>query len=291
MQRSARLSVLIALATPALAAGDDAPDAKALFDHGRELVKAGQSVEACPLFEQSLALAPALGTKLNLAICWAATGKLTAARALFAELVQETTNTNQPQRLALANEGLAAIDARVPHLKIDARALPEGTEISIDGHPVEIEQPVAVDPGHHAITAPHAQTLELEVSEGKVVEVRLEPIAVTARPRKVWIVGGAAAGAFVITAITGIAVLNERSNASHHCASTIDGLACEQRGLDLLDRAHMMQHVSTGFFVAGAALGAMTAIFELEWRRSNEMPVPIAWSSPHALGVALEGSW
>ncbi len=276
---------------PALASGDDGPDAKALFDHGRELVKAGKSVEACPLFEQSLALAPALGTKLNLAICWAATGKLTAARALFAELVQETSDANQPQRLALANEGLAGIEARLPHLKIDARALPEGTAVSVDGHPVEIEQPFAIDPGHHAITAPHAQALDLDVAEGKVVEVRLEPIPVTARPRQVWIVGGAAAGALVITAITGIAVLDERSNANLHCASTIDGLACDQRGLDLLDRAHTMQHVSTGFFVAGVALGAMTAILELKWRRSNETPVPVAWSSPHALGVALEGAW
>jgi len=248
-------------------------------------------VKACPLFEQSLKLAPALGTKLNLAICWAATGKLTTAQALFTELVKETSDANQPQRLALAREGLEGVLARVPHLKIDAGALPEGTAISVDGHPVEVEQPLAVDPGHHAITAPHVQAIDVEVAEGKVVEVRLEPVVVTARPRQVWLIGGGAVAALVVTAITGIAVLDERSHANHRCATTIDGLRCDQRGLDLLDRAHTMQHVSTGFFVAGAALGVMAAILEREWRRSNEAPIATAWSSPHALGIAFEGAW
>ncbi|CAN5728109.1 hypothetical protein BH11MYX1_BH11MYX1_56920 [soil metagenome] len=291
MQRPARLPVLIALAIPAFARGDGATDAKAMFDRGRELVKAGNSNEACPLFEQSLKLAPALGTKLNLAICWAATGKLATAQRLFEELVAETTGANQAQRLALAREGLEGLAGRVPHVKIDRSALAAGTVVALDGHRVDGEQPIVVDPGRHTITAPHARDVEVEAVEGKVVEVHLDPITLTARPRQVWIVGGAAAGALVVTALAGLAVLGERSSAAHHCGATIDGLTCDQGGLELLDRAHTMQHVSTGFFVAGAALGAMTAILELKWRRSNEMPVPTTWSAPHALGVAFEGAW
>jgi hypothetical protein len=106
-------------------------------------------------------------------------------------------------------------------------------------------------------------------------------------------IGGAAAGALLLSAFTGIAVINERDNALHHCAtSPTDGsLVCSQRGIDLLDRAHAMSHVSTTFLVTGAALAAFTAVLELKWRRSNEAPIATAWTAPHTVGVALEAAW
>ncbi len=293
MQRPTGLSVLIALALagPAHAGGED--EAKALFERGRELVKAGNNAEACPLFEHSLQLAPALGTELNLAICWAAVGRLVDAQRLFEALVGETAAADQPQRLQLAREGLEGVKARLPHLKIDATALPAGDAIVVDGKPVDAAQPVAVDPGHHAIRAAHGLPVDLEIAEGRLAEVTLEAAAARPRPMRLWYLGGAAAGALVISAVTGLAVIRERDSALHHCTTaTPDGaLACDPRGLDLLDRAHAMSHVSTGFLVAGAALGAFTAVLELKWRHSKEAPIATAWSAPHAAGVALETVW
>ncbi|MEO8845650.1 MAG: hypothetical protein ABI591_04440 [Kofleriaceae bacterium] len=302
MQRSARLPILIlhALAGLALAGrafadevADPAAEAKATFEHGRELVKAGNNAEACPLFEQSMALAPALGTKLNLAICWAAIGRLVDAQRLFEALVKDTEVARQPQRLQLAREGLEGVKDRVPHLKIDASALPAGEAVELDGKTVETSVVLPVDPGHHTIHAAHALPVEIEVAEGKQAEVKLEPLASHPRPQQVLYVGGAAAGALLISAFTGIAVINERDNALHHCAtSPADGsLVCSQRGLDLLDRAHTMSHVSTTFLVTGAAVAAFTAVLELKWRRSNEAPIATAWTAPNTVGVALEGAW
>lgn len=296
MQRSARLPILIILALGARAFADDddrAVQAKAKFDHGRELVKAGNSAEACPLFEESLRLAPALGTKLNLAICWAAVGRLVDAQHLFEVLIKETEVAEQPQRLQLAREGLEGVKRRVAHLKIDASALPPGEVIELDGTPIDPSDVRTVDPGRHAIHAAHAMPAEIEISEGKQVEVKLEAIASHPRSRRVLYVGGAAAGALLISALTGLAVINERDNALHHCStSPTDGaLVCSQRGIDLLDRAHTMSHVSTTFLVAGAALAAFTAVLELEWRRSNEAPIATAWTAPHTVGVALEATW
>ncbi|HEY0250230.1 MAG TPA: hypothetical protein VGC41_01845 [Kofleriaceae bacterium] len=295
MQRPARLPVLIALLCASHAFADDGePDAaraKATFEKGRELVKAGNSAEACPLFEESLRLVQAPGTKLNLAICWAATGKLVAAQGLFGSLTAELAD--QPQRLQIAQAALEALKSRVPHVTIDATAVPEGDPILIDGKRIETGAPLAVDPGKHQVTSAHALPAEFEAEEGKTAAVKLEvPVAVP-RPRQIYYVGGAAVGALVISAVTGLAVLNERSNALHHCAdSTADGsLACSQRGIDLLDRAHTMSHVSTGFLVAGAALAAFTAVLEVKWRRSNESPMATAWTAPHAAGIALEASW
>ena len=294
MQRPVGLPVLIAvLLASSGARADDSEDAKALFERGRGMVKAGDNAGACPLFEQSLKLAPALGTKLNLAICWAAIGRLADAEQLFHQLVKETEDAHQPQRTQLAQEGLDKLSSRVPHVKIDTSNLPAATSVDIDGKLVDSGQPIAIDPGHHAIHGTHARSVELDVEEGEFAEVKLDAIVHVPRPQQVLITGGVAGGALLISAIAGIAVLNERGNALHHCATSVtDGsLACSQRGIDLLDRAHTMAHVSTGFLVIGAGAAALTAVLELKWRHSNEDTSVMLIPSTHAIGLAVEHSW
>jgi hypothetical protein len=294
LQRPVGLPVLIAvLLASSGARADDGEDAKALFERGRGMVKAGDNAGACPLFEQSLKLAPALGTKLNLAICWAAIGRLADAEQLFQQLVKETEDANQPQRAQLAKEGLDKLSSRVPHVKIDTGNLPAATSVDVDGKLVDAGQPIAIDPGHHEIHGTHARSVALDVEEGEYAEVKLDALVHVPRPQQVWITGAVAGGALFISAIAGIAVLNERGSALHHCATSVtDGsLACTQRGIDLLDRAHTMAHVSTGFLVIGAGAAALTAVLELKWRRSNEDTTVMMIPSPHAFGVAVERSW
>ncbi|MEO6777482.1 MAG: hypothetical protein ABI467_31435 [Kofleriaceae bacterium] len=293
MQRSAGLPVLIAvvLASAGARAGD-ADEAKALFERGRGLVKAGDSAGACPLFEHSLALAPALGTKLNLAICWAAIGRLVDAEQLFQQLIKETADAHQPERAQLAKDGLDQLDTRMPHVKIDASNLPVATSIEVDGKLVDAGAPVALDPGHHTIHATHARPVELSVEEGELAEVKLDALTLVPRPRQVWIAGAVAGGALVASAAAGLAVLGERGSARHHCATVADGaLVCDQRGLDLLDRAHAMAHVSTGFLVVGVGAAALTAVLELAWRRANQETTLRVVQAPNAIGVGWAGSW
>lgn len=294
MQRPAGLPVLIAvlLAAPG-ARADDGDEAKALFERGRNLVKAGDNAGACPLFEQSLRLAPALGTKLNLAICWAAVGKLAEAEDLFHQLVKETTDAHQPQRTELAQKGLDELASRVPRVKIDASNLPAASSVDVDGKLVDAGEPIAIDPGRHTIHATHARSVEIHVEEGELAEVKLDPFVFAPRPQRVWIAGGIAGGSLLISALAGIAVLRERSDALHHCTTSLtDGtLTCAQRGLDLLDRAHSMAHVSTGFLVIGAGAAALTAVLELKWRRSNEDTSVMVIPGTHEVGIAVERTW
>ena len=275
------------------ARADETDDAKALFERGRGLVKAGDNAGACPLFEQSLKIAPALGTKLNLAICWATIGRLVDAEQLFQQLIKETEEAHQPQRAQLAKDGLDKLSGRVPHVKIDTSNLPAATSIDVDGKLVDGGQPIAIDPGHHAIHGTHARSVELDVEEGELAEVKLDAIVHTPRPQQVWIVGAVAGGALFVSAVAGMAVLNERANALHHCGTAVaDGsLTCNQRGIDLLDRAHTVAHVSTGFLVIGAGAAALTAVLELKWRRSNEDTTVMLIPAPHAIGLAVERSW
>lgn len=59
-----------ALANPAGPAATDKAEADRLFDQGRELLAAGDRVQACKLFELSLRKDPrAVGTMLNLGLC------------------------------------------------------------------------------------------------------------------------------------------------------------------------------------------------------------------------------
>ena len=163
----------------------DAPDnaalAKEKFDKGRELVKGGKSSEACPLFEESMRLAPGLGTKLNLAICWAAIGRLVEAQQLFEMLIKETEVANQPQRLQLAREGLEGVKDRVAHLKIDASTLPQGEAVELDGKPADTTRTVPIDPGHHKVQAQHAMPPEVWTSR-TISRVRT-PGSLTGRDR------------------------------------------------------------------------------------------------------------
>ena len=67
---------------PAAHADDDAP-ALVLFKEARALVGDGKYAEACPKFEQSLALEVGVGTQFNLADCWEHIGRTASAQKLF----------------------------------------------------------------------------------------------------------------------------------------------------------------------------------------------------------------
>src|SRR5262249_37857478 len=67
-------------------ARDDASrdaEANALWAEGRRLMAAGETVQACAKFETSLAIIPKLGTRLNLANCYEALGRIASAWSAF----------------------------------------------------------------------------------------------------------------------------------------------------------------------------------------------------------------
>ena len=63
--------------------------ARALFSEGRKLSAAGKYSEACPKFEESLRLDRGIGTKFNLADCWAHSNRTASAWGLFLDVAAE----------------------------------------------------------------------------------------------------------------------------------------------------------------------------------------------------------
>ena len=294
MYRSARLSVLtlsaIVVARPAFA--DDVAEATELFKQGRELTRAGNHKDACPLFERSLKLVPALGTELNLARCYAATGKLVEAKKLFDELATKTSDAGQKERAALVREGLDDLASRMPHLKIDRAALRTDARVEVDGGVVDAGEPVPVDPGRHAITAAGAKPVSVDVAEGETLSVALEPTAPPAKPDdRPLILGLGAGGATMLVAgaIAGIAVLRERDAGRDRCAADSTGaLVCDRRGADLLDHARNLSHFATVMLVAGVGLSTAATVLEIRRRRTTTAGL---WGSSSSFGVSLGGAW
>jgi hypothetical protein len=263
------------------------------------LAKDGNHKEACPLFEQSLGLLPALGTELNLALCWTAVGRLVEAATLFDGLIAKTAGPEQAKRHEIVVRAAETLAKRIPRLNIELPV--EASNLRIDGKEA-IEGPTRVDPGQHVIEADGAVTQRVEVVEGQELKVVMvtgaseppppppPPPSGAKRSRLPWYVGGAGVGVLVIGTITGVVVLSRRDAGLDHCEyDTMDDLHCEPRGAELLDSARTLSHVTTGMFIVGGALLATGVVLEVLERKKH--PVITGWVGRTGAGLAFEKTW
>jgi hypothetical protein len=153
----------VALATPAFAqAPSNKAAAEALFIDGRNLMAQGKHAEACRKFEASQNLEPGLGTMLNLAQCYEATGRTASAWAQYREAIPLARAAGSREREDFATERSKALESRLSTLTIRAMgAGADGVALSVrrDGvavDPAELGTPIPVDPGLHQVevTAP-----------------------------------------------------------------------------------------------------------------------------------------
>ncbi len=98
-----RTVIVIAVATLAAApawAQDAAKEqsAELLFQEGQQLIKDGKLAEACPKFEQSLRLDPAIGTLLSLAHCYDLSGRAASAWATYVEAEAMARSKKDPRQ-------------------------------------------------------------------------------------------------------------------------------------------------------------------------------------------------
>ena len=157
--------------------------ARALFEQGRTLLAGGRAAEACEAFALSDALAPAIGTLLNLGLCHRTQGKSVRAIAFFRAAEQLALAKEDGERRALAERDADELAARVGTLRIHIADRTEGDlTILLDG----VEQPrsamgssVLVDPGHHDVEARSGRRAPFRTAfdarPGEHVEVDVPP--------------------------------------------------------------------------------------------------------------------
>lgn len=268
--RALILVALLALtASPVLAQGRDATTAEALFNEGREAVKAGDFPRACAKFRESNRLDPAPGTVFNLADCEEKLGHVATAWTLFREVTQRVPASDE--RHAIATERAKALEPKLPKLTVAlAPGAPAGTRVLRDGVELgaaALETALPVDPGAHTLVveAPghRRSTRQVSVGEGQHERLTLSvgPAAPAsagadragARPSSAkrtwgWVLSGVGAAGLSVGTVTGLMVLGEKRRVDDNCDAE---KRCNQTGMDAVDAGRTLGTVSGASFIVG----------------------------------------
>jgi hypothetical protein len=276
--RAAGVIAVLAFAFAAPARAQDTATAQALFEEGRRLMDQKKYDEACPKFEASEKIDPALGTLMNLADCYEKAGKTASAWLRFKQAVGEAQQKHRADREATAREHVATLERKLPKIAITVDGSVAGEEILRDGvviDPAALGLPTAIDPGSHHIEARAPRhrpaTMTVDIPEGSGVtpvtipalpeandetighELATPPDSVPSRGN-----GQRAAGIVVMSfggvalaagAVLGLVASSKWSDAkTNHCS----GIVCDATGVGLASDAKTMANASTGLFIGGA---------------------------------------
>ncbi|XXY15997.1 PEGA domain-containing protein [Sorangium sp. So ce216] len=316
----------VALGGPAARAQQQPPRdpvaAEALFKSARALVDKGDYAAGCPKFEASLELNPSASTMINIARCHEREGKVATAwhdynRAIV--LNRETAGEQRRRGLeAIAQKGIADLDARVPKLSVVVKSAPSGVEVQRDGTPVPaaaLGEPLPVDPGPHEIRASapghETETRSVTLREGESVTVELTlrpaagPTAATAPekakeaqgggvPTWAWVSGAAgialvgASVGFLIDDLSAIGALRD------NCREVTGGTYCRP-GYDFAaDNARKNRDFGLFVGLGGAGLVALgVAAYGIAGSGGEKAPAAVAlpWVAPSGAGASISGSF
>ncbi len=317
------LTLAIALAGPARSYAqptDGAAAAEVLFTEGKQLAARGDYALACPKFEASLRLDPALGTRLNLGDCYEALGKLASAWAMYTAAA-DVARIQRDQREALAARKARQLEPRLPRLvvRVDGPPTPGMTIVRSGAalEPAMLGSATFIDPGRTVITASApgyvTKTITIEAKEGGVDEVVIpalvrvassDPAPTPARPqvvpavvahedvpvpsrRRALVVAGAGVGVLVGGLVIGALAHARWNDAFARGACSKVDLTCTSDGQRDLDSARTGATISTVTVVVGLAAVGVGAYLYLTGRKPREVTtarwVPIV--TPNATGV------
>jgi hypothetical protein len=132
--------------------------AEAVFEEGMRLIKQGKFADACPKFEISQRVEPAVGTMLYLAECYEKTNRTASSWAMFREAASLAETSGQTERMKTAQARAARLEPRLAWLTIElsSDALVPGLQIRRNSVLVSNElsgTPTPVDPGELRVEA------------------------------------------------------------------------------------------------------------------------------------------
>lgn len=154
MRSLSALVILTLVAGVAVADSASKKRADKLFQDGRKYLANGEYSLACKAFEESQTVEAAIGTQLNIALCYEKWGKLAAAYAAYLEAERQARETRDKRSTVARNHAselepkLARLSVRVPD-GIDRFAiyLLDASEIDV----AKFDEELVLDPGTHVI--------------------------------------------------------------------------------------------------------------------------------------------
>jgi hypothetical protein len=288
--------------------------ADALFSTAQAEMEKHDFDAACGHFRESDRLDPAVGTKLNLALCEEKRNRLATALDLLRAVVEKAEATDE--RRAMAQDLANKLDARVPRLRVKPSATApkdmsarEG-DLVLGGASFGVALPM--NPGPHrfivAASGYRDRMVVVELHEGEAQDLVLEPglalsgkrtvgdVATEApaapRPKTLgYVLGGIGVVGVGVGAVTGIMALGQKSTADQNCNDA--QRTCTQAGKDANDAGSSLMTVSTvGWIVGAAGLVGAGAYFVLTGR-GNEKPATVLNTRiiPGAVSASVIGSW
>ena len=312
----AMIAVMVGLASSATAGPKEKAKADALFKQGKQLLADKKYADACKAFQDSYELDPAIGTQLNLALCYEQWGKVATAQLAYLEAEKQAA-VKGDKRAAPARQRADALAPRIPRLLfIVPEPFPTELVVSVDGKevgPDALRVGLSVDPGAHEVRyrfgAGEATEIKAQLAESETkritVETPKEPkpgggggggtsggtqlppdppaTKLVSKGRTRRILGIVAAGTGVaLIGVGGVVAIRARSDYNkafdNHCSS-VDN-SCDEIGYEGTSGARTRAHIATGLMIGGAAVVAAGAV--LFFTASKEM-VP---AGEHAVYVA-----
>ena len=295
--RALAILVLLPLVRIAAADEDKVKRADALFAEGRALLKTDLHA-GCAKLAESYELNPqAIGTLLNVALCDEKMGRVASAAAKYAEARDRAREQNAKDHLAAAEERLAAVNDRVPHVTVQLAERLPGTQVLIDGRVIESLADIPVDPGERVlvVSAPDHVAFEdrVTIGEGERRDVPVPALkrAVTVSSRRtigklVTIGGGVTLATGVVIGLVGRSRYNTARDA--HCDAD---LACDPEGLSATRSGRTLGTVGTvigAVGVAGVGVGLYLWLRSPRERSATSVTL-LPHLDPSAPGVAAVG--
>jgi hypothetical protein len=268
-------AIAFAFGATTVGAQDPGTRARELFVEGREDISRGDIEAGCRKILESHRLAPdAVGPLLNVADCDEKAGRIATAWRRFNQAASMDS-----ERRDYARERAAALEERVPRIVLELpKDAPEGTKVTQDGVAVDLQSPLALDPGSYrfVVSAPkrrdRAYHVELRERMTQRISLRLgdplpSPKPKTPPPKTTvapdegisdqalagWITGGIGAAALVVGIVTGVLVAVHASVYDDHCD---DAGVCDDEGLEAAEKGKPLGIVSPITLSVGiAAIG------------------------------------
>lgn len=177
---------------PASAWAQNTQAATEMFQKGRELLLAKNYAEACPAFEESQRLDAAIGTQMNIALCYEEWGKIASAYAAYRQAAKMAAVKGDTVRGDAATKRALALESAVPRLLVRVRGSSEGLDVQVDANTyvlAALTDPLPLDPGEHQVTlkrgakALQKKSVTLRRSEQAVIELDAPAAAMDDSPR------------------------------------------------------------------------------------------------------------
>jgi len=278
--------------------------ADALFDEAKALMAQRRYAEACPKFQASQAMDPAVGTRLNLADCLEKLGRTASAWAEFRAAAAAAQAKGQQDRVEVARKRAASLERELVKLAIvPPPGSHEHLEIRQNGLPVEKASwgtALPVDPGRYVIVAllyeKDAFQTEVEVpnKSGTVITVVIPALdEATLAKRRLHrgfaiTMGAVSVTSLIAGGVFGLQAISRNAESAQHCTA---GNICDHRGVDLRKDAVTYGNASTAALLIGAGAGLGAILFHVT-TPARTPPTKIGIGAMHSgVGLVVGGAF